>query len=128
LTSFTSSSLYFFSALSANSYLNAVVDNNLGANALIAVLAIELNLGCVDSALGLKDLRCLALTASLGVLGNDVSTLNDYLALFGRGSENGTANTLRVTGDNNDFVVFFNMKLIHFNYLLQIKALRERGT
>ena len=60
----------------------------------------------------------LTLAACLGVLRHNVSTRNDYLALLGRCSDNLSYGTLGITGDNNNGIVSFNMKLFHHHFLL----------
>ena len=71
-----------FAALGAETNLRLLAVDlfvaDLGADALIAVRAVELNLGCVDRALGLNDAGGLTLTASLGVLGDNVCPCNDW--------------------------------------------------
>ena len=90
-----------------------VIDKVIEEITLIALGANELNLGSVDSALGLYDSGIVTLLASLSVLRHDVSARNDYLALLGRSCDNLAASTLGVTGDNNNGIIFFNMKLFH---------------
>ena len=122
LAIFTASSLNFSAALCAQTLLGLLAVYNdslvLNANALLALGANKLNLACVDRTLGLNDRRGLALSSCLGVLGNDIRTGYDYLALFGRGRNYLALRTLGIAGDNNDSIIFFNMKLINCTFLL----------
>ena len=67
----------------------------------------------VESTFGLNDARNFALAACLIVLGNDICTFNNNLALFGRSCNYLSSYALILAGDNNDEIVFLNMKIFH---------------
>ena len=82
---------------------------------LVALGANELNLARIDCALGLENLALVALATSLYMLGYDVRTLNDDLTFLGRSGNNLALYTLGLTGENDNGIAGFDMKLFHYS-------------
>ncbi len=114
----------------ANLSLKAVfiyLVGNGGADALLALGAVKLNLAGVHSAFYLNDAALFTLLTGLNVAGNDVNALNDNLAFLGRSFKNFALEALIVAGYYDDSIAFFNMKLFHFNDTSILKYFGSEG-
>ena len=112
----------------ANADLLIAVHNHMRAHALLAIGAVQSNLGCINSTFSVHNTAGLAFSAGLKELVNDMNALDNDLTLLGGSCDDFALDAGIITGQDDNGIAFLNMQIIHVRHLLKSLQEPEKGS